>query len=591
MARYIINKAQFKPYSFDEYLKPYQLMTDEYNLRESAIADLQSNAESWEKLIGEQDGSPYTTYHNYINDLRQLSDTLGDLGLKGVSKKDIYKMASRYKNEITPIEVAYKKREQDIADFRKSDRGKSANYIGTRPEHIALEKYLYGNNPFIEGVTGEELSNKGFKIANTVSSRLVRYDHTPDGNYRIEKTGFNEQEAGSIIRSLITGTTTGNPTLDEVVINLKENALVPINTMYNRDSFTGSDINKFDNSVLEGIYRGLLGSEKQTVDPYALALYEHRLKYPDNDPPNPNDPNNLLGNLAIDDDLATWIGQNSEVIEKLVGEDTSLSSLKLDKPITFEGKKFNDRISLSKWANDVYNEFYQTNPNPHYYGSITEEQAAMLKQYDELQRKGVLLSPSELGTLNKLNINSLDDLDKVFNFDLSSRRFDYPSYTIANKANASALTEFIEGKITKAGSTGTTIFVVDRDKITPTNAEKDLSNFEVTGSSVSTLSLLEGKTPSIIVHGKIPKKKNKNDYESVSLLVPASELNSSIKDAADIAKWQMESQGINSVNANTGTSEQQAIAKLIIAELTGKIRGIINSSVPQVTTNAKSERR
>lgn len=587
MARYIINKAQFKPYSFDEYLKPYQLMTDEYNLRESAIADLQSNAESWEKLIGEQDGSPYTTYHGYINDLRQLSDTLGDLGLKGVSKKDIYKMASRYKNEITPIEVAYKKREQDIADFRKSDRGKSANYIGTRPEHIALEKYLYGNNPFIEGVTGEELSNKGFKIANTVSSRLVRYDHTPDGNYRIEKTGFNEQEAGAIIRSLITGTTTGNPTLDEVVINLKENALGPINTMYNRDSFTGADINKFDNSVLEGIYRGLLGSEKQTVDPYALALYEHRLKYPPGTP-NPNDPNNLLGNLAIDDELATWVGQNSEVIEKLVGEDTSLSSLKLDKPITFEGKEFNDRISLSKWANDVYNRYWDFNP----YGTKpSPAQKEMLEQYSNLKKSGLLLTSSELETLNKLNINSLDDLDKVFNSDLSSRRFDYPSYTIANKANASDLTEFIEGKITKAGSTGTTIFVLDRDKITTTDAEKDLSNFEVTGSSVSTLSLLEGTTPSIIVHGKIPKKKNKNEYESVSLLVPASKLNSSIKDAADIAKWQMASQGINSVNANTGSPEQQATAKKIIAELTGEIRGIINSGVPQVTTNAKSERR
>lgn len=587
MARYIINKAEFKPYSLDEYLKPYQLMTDEYDLRESAIADLQSNAESWEKLIGEQDGSPYTTYHEYINDLRQLSDILGSQGLKGVNKKDIYKMASRYKNEITPIEVAYKKREQDIADFRKSERGKSYNYIGTRPEHIALEKYLYGNNPFIEGVTGEELSDRGYKIANTVSSRLVRYDHTPDGNYRIEKTGFNEQEAGSIIRSLITGTTTGNPTLDEVVINLKENALGPINTMYNRDSFTGADINKFDNSVLEGIYRGLLGSEKQTVDPYALALYEHNLKYPPNTP-NPLDPNNLLGNLAMDDELATWVGPNSEVIEKLVGEDTSLSSLKLDKPITFEGKEFNDRISLSKWANDVYNRYWDFNP----YGTKpSPAQKEMLEQYSNLKKSGLLLTPSELEPLNKLNINSVDDLDKVFNSDLSSRRFDYPSYTIANEASASALTEFIEGKITKAGSTGTTIFVVDRDKITPTDAEKDLSNFEVTGSSVSSLSLLEGKTPSIIVHGKIPKKKNKDEKESISLLVPASELNSSIKDAADIAKWQMESQGINSVKANTGSKEQQAIAKLIIANLSGKIREIINSSVPQVTTNAKSERR
>lgn len=105
MARYLVNNAKFTPFSFEEYVRPYQMMTEEYTAREEALAALEADAEAYKHVLNPEEEA-YKIYSNYVNDLKNYSDILSNVGLSGLSRKELYKMKSRYNSEIGGIKKA-----------------------------------------------------------------------------------------------------------------------------------------------------------------------------------------------------------------------------------------------------------------------------------------------------------------------------------------------------------------------------------------------------------------------------------------------------------------------------------------------------
>lgn len=116
MAILITNQSHFKPLSFEEMLKPYQMLTEEYNAVEKGIADLDAEAESMRQIAqkeidsaraeGRTAKSFATEYMVYANSLDEKADQLAREGLKGVSRKDLYDLQAQYKTKVKPIEDA-----------------------------------------------------------------------------------------------------------------------------------------------------------------------------------------------------------------------------------------------------------------------------------------------------------------------------------------------------------------------------------------------------------------------------------------------------------------------------------------------------
>lgn len=116
MAILITNQSHFKPLSFEEMLKPYQMLTEEYNAVEKGIADLDAEAESMRQIAqkeidsaraeGRTAKSFATEYMVYANSLDEKAAQLAREGLKGVSRKDLYDLQAQYKTKVKPIEDA-----------------------------------------------------------------------------------------------------------------------------------------------------------------------------------------------------------------------------------------------------------------------------------------------------------------------------------------------------------------------------------------------------------------------------------------------------------------------------------------------------
>lgn len=121
MARVIINSTKFTPFSFDEMLKPMAIYGQEYRAQEDALSELATKSNIWEGMANEQsDPYAYRMYKKYADDLEMQAGQLAREGLSPTSRQGMLQMKQRYSKEITPIETAYKRREELAAEQRKA---------------------------------------------------------------------------------------------------------------------------------------------------------------------------------------------------------------------------------------------------------------------------------------------------------------------------------------------------------------------------------------------------------------------------------------------------------------------------------------
>lgn len=117
-----VSNAQYRPRSFQEILQPLQMYTDEYNQVQEGLGELSTQAGVFENLANQQsDPDTYELYKKFANDLEAQATELAANGLNPVSRKGLLDMKRRYSNEIVPIDVAYKRR-QEITDEQRKAR-------------------------------------------------------------------------------------------------------------------------------------------------------------------------------------------------------------------------------------------------------------------------------------------------------------------------------------------------------------------------------------------------------------------------------------------------------------------------------------
>ena len=120
MPNYIVLNSKFKPFSFDEIIKPALLATESHRELEDQYADLATKSSVWEEMANEQtDPYAYKMYKTYSNDLEEQAGQLAREGLTPTSRQNMLRMKQRYSSDIVPIEQAYTRRKELIDEQRK----------------------------------------------------------------------------------------------------------------------------------------------------------------------------------------------------------------------------------------------------------------------------------------------------------------------------------------------------------------------------------------------------------------------------------------------------------------------------------------
>ena len=261
---YIVIDSKFKPFNYDELVKPVQEATEAHIALEDKYSTMAEQANVWENIIDKNlDPVLYDQYKQYADALDASAEQLAKEGLTPGSRKSLMEMRKRYSKDIVPIDTAYKrkqeeiKRQQDISD-KTGGKVVFSRTAATSP----LSAYAKGNNDFKQ-INLDDVYKENVAGASAISSR---YFNTAEGQsfkndyYRIIETeGIAPGEA---VSKLIAS---GNyPELTEFArISLSK-------TGYDTDGYSNNDKNRVINSALQGIATGLIYKEKNVYrDAYA----------------------------------------------------------------------------------------------------------------------------------------------------------------------------------------------------------------------------------------------------------------------------------------------------------------------------------
>lgn len=261
-------RSKFRPFSYDEMVKPLLQQTLAQRELENAYGELDAKASVWENLASNEDpdSEAYQLYSSYANDLRASADQLAKEGLNATSRRSMLNMRARYNQDILPIETAFNARNEE-AKAQYEGRAKGIIYEGDASTS-SLDRYLH--NPAIR--YRQANSQEGFKRVATVADALSKSlrDH---GNGKrlddytrtwLQEHGYRDTEVAaaiSEIRDIMSGKATyeGNSVLRNILND--EIRTAGLDTWNNRAAVTD-----YYNRVAPALYRAVGQTE---VSPYA----------------------------------------------------------------------------------------------------------------------------------------------------------------------------------------------------------------------------------------------------------------------------------------------------------------------------------
>lgn len=170
---FMVINSRFKPFSYEEMLRPLAAYTDEYNAQEAAYGELADKAAQWERLKNsEMDQDTYQQYRNYANTLQQAADSLAKEGLKPGGRKAVQDARRKYTEEIFPIEQAYQKR-AELSKMQKEMIARDPTLLIERgADQIALRELIA--NPELSPATysGAYLEKSASQAASALAKEI-----------------------------------------------------------------------------------------------------------------------------------------------------------------------------------------------------------------------------------------------------------------------------------------------------------------------------------------------------------------------------------------------------------------------------------
>lgn len=187
MANYnLVVNSKFQPFSFERYIQPYQMYDEAYKEVENALGELATKANVWEEITNEQaDKEVYDMYKAYADDLEEQAGQLAREGLSAVSRRGMLDMRTRYNKEITPIEQAYKKRQELIEEQRKLRAQDDTLMFDTDYSTVNLSTLIKNPNATFTPLSGASIAKRTATMAKEAARAVLS-----DPEY---KSVFNSQ--------------------------------------------------------------------------------------------------------------------------------------------------------------------------------------------------------------------------------------------------------------------------------------------------------------------------------------------------------------------------------------------------------------
>lgn len=169
----IVVNSKFKPFNYDELVKPVQQATEAHIALEDKYGELAEKASIWEEMASQEtDPQAYAMYKKYADDLQTQADLLASEGLTPGSRKSLLGMKTRYSKEILPIEQAYARRKELADEQRKLMVQDGDMMFSTDYSTTSLDDLLKNPSAGYQSYSGKTLFDDSYKMASSIKQSM-----------------------------------------------------------------------------------------------------------------------------------------------------------------------------------------------------------------------------------------------------------------------------------------------------------------------------------------------------------------------------------------------------------------------------------
>lgn len=253
---YLVSNSQYRPYTFDEMLKPYAMYTEAYHKMEDELGNLDIMAKDvLSKLTNNPDDVALKAqYESFNKELSAASEDLLANGLNSQSRRKLSGLKALYAKELNPINDAYKAYAEDqktLATLKRSHPELILEGLGA-----SVASYMNGKIPSGLTANKNDIFTKSKDAAAGLSARLF----DPDNPHSVL--------GGQYFKYIIAGGVTQDAVkeLNQYLKNPEYIKSEQGKALYNivqrerqrvgYDSFSGNAKDEIDASILEGIFAG-----------------------------------------------------------------------------------------------------------------------------------------------------------------------------------------------------------------------------------------------------------------------------------------------------------------------------------------------
>lgn len=168
---YITINSKFKPYSYDELVKPLIYYKEAYDKIEKDYSDLAAQAEAF-KDIASQEENPeaYKLYKGYSDKLDKAMEDFSK-GMTAANRKDLMKLKRDYSSSIGTISRAYQQASEE--NKRRSDILAKNPNIKMKNRAVKVDEYLGGKTPTNDYIDTSELLKRATLDFGNIAKTIV----------------------------------------------------------------------------------------------------------------------------------------------------------------------------------------------------------------------------------------------------------------------------------------------------------------------------------------------------------------------------------------------------------------------------------
>lgn len=271
--------SSFRPFTYDELIKPLIQYKTEYDKVEADYSNLAAQAEAW-KNIANREKSPqaYAMYQRYSQELANVVDDFSR-GMTMGNRSQLLNMKRRYADDIQPIATAYQ-RQQTLADEQRKALAANPTMRYERyANDMSLDDFI--NDPSIDygrSYSGALLTKQVSDAAASFKSRLTKQGMQGLGlPYQYQILIERGASPDDVLAVMGQDAEKGNPETVKYLQSIVDNVIGSSGVASWADENTMREFRSFAN---QGLYNAIGESSTQTVtDQAGLAAYKSNLDF------------------------------------------------------------------------------------------------------------------------------------------------------------------------------------------------------------------------------------------------------------------------------------------------------------------------